>query len=170
MKKLSITEAQLDRAIFIIKKRHKKENWIIIRKSKNGEVIIYLKLECVIWLEEVHFNTLGFWLEREISFYQKQILRLENELGLSPKEEAYDCCSTGELQKIFKKSKNSIFKAIQRMTERADNSFKIYKNNHVLITPEGVKWLREKYFRKDYLRYLEDYKLELQRIKMEKET
>ena len=168
MKKFSITESYLDKIISKIKKRHPKEDWIIVLKSQNGNKKTYLKLECVAWLEEVHFNPFGFWLDREINFFQKQIFRLENELNITPRIEFFDYSKTGDLQKKFNKSKYAIFKAIQRMVERVNKDFKIYKDNHVVITPEGVKWLKEKYFRKDYLIELEDYKIELQRIKEKK--
>ena len=167
MKKFSITESHFDRIILIIKKRHKKEDWVVIRKFKSGEENLYLRLECVAWLEEVHFNTSGFWLDREINFFKKQILRLENELKLQHKVEKFNPSTTVELRKRFKKSKNVIFKAIQKMIERCNKDFKIYKADRIVILPEGVKWLKEKYFRKDYLIELEDYKIELQKRKRE---
>ena len=47
-----------------------------------------------------------------------------------------------------------------------NNSLETYlitTNN--IFSKEGVKWLSENYFRKDYLKKLEFYKLELQNVK-----
>ena len=168
MKNFSLTDAQLDRLVSKIKRRYPKENWIVPRTLACGRKSYYIRLECVAWLEEVHFNNQGFRLDREIEFLKKQIVRLESELDLSPRIEVYNFCKTGELQKLFRKRKATIFKAIERMIERTTNNYRIYQDNHVVITSEGVKWLNEKYFRKDYLLMLGNYKRELQELKREK--
>lgn len=49
--------------------------------------------------------------------------------------------------------------------KKNNQSFKYLKDGKVIISKEGVKWLSENYFRKDYLKKLEFYKLELQNVK-----
>lgn len=51
------------------------------------------------------------------------------------------------------------------MEKRTNQSFKYLKDGKVIISKEGVKWLSENYFRKDYLKKIEFYKLELQNVK-----
>ena len=54
------------------------------------------------------------------------------------------------------------------MQERNIHKFKEFSNHQLIIKNNGVKWLAENYFRKDYLYELEEYKLQLQKIKKEK--
>lgn len=49
------------------------------------------------------------------------------------------------------------------MQERNIYNFKNFSNHHLVITNDGVKWLAENYFRKNYLYELEEYKLHLQK-------
>lgn len=51
------------------------------------------------------------------------------------------------------------------MEKRTNKSYKYAANGIVMISKEGVKWLSEKYFRKQYLKDLEIYKLLLQNVK-----
>ncbi len=70
-----------------------------------------------------------------------------------------------KLKEYFGKSKSAIAVAINRMEKRNDKSYKYVKEGRVIISKEGVKWLNEKYYRKQYLKDIEFYKIELQKIK-----
>lgn len=65
----------------------------------------------------------------------------------------------------FNKSKNVIGVAVNRMEKSTIKSYKYTANGIVMISGEGIKWLAEKYFRKQYLKDLEIYKLLLQNVK-----
>lgn len=51
------------------------------------------------------------------------------------------------------------------MQQNFSYPLKYIKDGKVYVKAEGVKWLNEKYFRKSYLKELENYKLALQRAK-----
>lgn len=151
-----------------MRKRHPHEDWLVPRIDPRGDIVYYLRLEYYYWLEEVYFNRNGFHLDREITFFKKQIERLETELNIIPIEKEYPSCTVEELCFLFGKSRISILKGIQRMQERNIHNFKDFSNHHLVITNDGVKWLAENYFRKDYLYDLQEYKLQLQKMKKEK--
>lgn len=165
LQKFKISEKQYKRLVKRLKRRHPNERWIDEHFAQNGERVVYLKLEFVEWIEEVYFNNNIFYLDAEINFFRKQILRLENELHFTHNEFEYKDISLYDLRSYFNKSKNIIGVAVNRMEKRNDKSFKYIKNGKVIINKEGVKWLSEKYFRKKYLSQLEFYKLELQNVK-----
>jgi len=166
-KKFSKTEKQLDRAIKKMEQRHPLEDWIITRISAAEDPITYLKLEAVQWLEEVYYNSSGFYLDLEINFFEKQIARLETELNLIHQKEKYSEASANELMIRFNKNKNAILKGVQNMTGKLGGDEKHYQGKEVIVSAIGVEWLDKNYFRKNYLKNLELYKLELQRIKKE---
>lgn len=122
-------------------------------------------MELVEWIEEVYLNNNLFYLDAEIVFFKKQILRLEDELNFLHNEFEYKDISLYDLRSYFNRSKNVIGVAVNRMEKRNNQSFKYLKDGKVIISKEGVKWLSENYFRKDYLKKLEFYKLELQNVK-----
>lgn len=163
--KFHLTDEQFENVIKKLKRRHPLESWIHKRIASNGERVEYIKLECVEWLSEVYFNSSKFYLDADIEFFQKQILRLENELEIpSYKFEYYDM-SLYDLREYFNRTKAAIGMAVQRMERRNTISYKYIKDGKVMISKEGVKWLTENYFRKAYLKELELYKLNLQKEK-----
>lgn len=163
--KFNMSEKQYQRLVKRIGRKHPNERWISEYIAQNGERVVYLKLELVEWIEEVYFNNSIFYLDAEIYFFRKQILRLEHELYFSHNEFEYKDTSLYDLRSYFNKSKNAIGVAINRMEKRTNRSFKYSKDGKVIISKDGVKWLSENYFRKDYLKKLEFYKLELQNVK-----
>ena len=48
------------------------------------------------------------------------------------------------------------------MCSRYNKDMKYISDDTIMIKAEGVKWLNEKYYRKSYLEYLEDYKHHLE--------
>lgn len=163
--KFSITEEQLDVAIKRMIKRHPLEKWIQNRVEVNGEKNCYLRLEFVNWLEEVYFNKREYYLDLEIKFFEKQISRLEKELGISPRVIEYYDMPLKRLRNYFDKGKNAIGVAVNRMCKKVGVNCKYIEDGVVMISKEGVKWLNEKYFREAYLNDLEIYKIELQKKK-----
>lgn len=165
LQKFNMSEKQYKRLVKRLKRRHPNERWIDEHFAQNGERVVYLKLEFVEWIEEVYFNNNLFYLDAEINFFRKQILRLEGELNFPHNEFEYNDISLYDLRNYFNKSKNAIGVAVNRMVKRINQSFKYLKDGKVIIFKEGVKWLSENYFRKNYLKKLEFYKLELQNVK-----
>lgn len=165
LQKFNMSEKQYKRLVKRLERRHPNERWIDEHFAQNSERVVYLKLELVEWIEEVYLNNNLFYLDAEIVFFKKQILRLEDELNFPHSEFEYEDISLKDLREYFNKSKDVIGVAINRMEKRNDKSFKYIKDAKVMINKEGVKWLSENYFRKDYLKKLEFYKLELQNVK-----
>ena len=158
-KKLGVSEKQLNRAIKIIEKFHYFENWIYYKLGPSSDLIVFFNLEFVNWLKEVYFNKQGFYLDREITFLEKQILDMENELNIPNFEKVYPYLNVKELEEYFNKSNSSILKAIERMNKEI--SCKCYMDEKLYIKPTGVKWLDQKYYRKSYIKELLDYKQKL---------
>lgn len=161
---LSMTEKQLNVAIKKMIKRHPLEDWIHDRLASNGERVVYLKLEFVEWLKEVYSHEEKYYLDLDIEFFRKQILRLEEELKIPHKEIEYRSMTVKEASDFFDKSINTIYVALNRMRKNGINTIPL-DNVKLLIPKEGVKWLCENYFRYSYLESLEVYKLELQKEK-----
>lgn len=151
-----VTEKQLNQAIKVMEKYHYFENWIWYRLGPTNDLIVLFNLEFVEWLKEVYFSKDGFFLDREVHFLNARILNMENELGASHYEKNYPYLNVKGLQKYFNKSNSSILKAIERMNKNID--CKCYKDGKLYITPNGVKWLDQNYYRKSYLKELLDYK------------
>lgn len=154
-RKLGVSEERLNHAIKVMEKYHYFENWIWYRLGPT-DLIVLFNLEFVNWLNEVYFNKNGFFLDREIHFLNAKIKDLENELGISHYEKNYPYLNVKELQEYFDKSNSSILKAIERMNKKTD--CKCYREGKLYITPIGVKWLDQNYYRKSYIKELLNYK------------
>ena len=153
--RLGVSEKQMDKAIKVMEKYHYFENWIKYRLGPTNLIVLF-SLEFVDWLKEVYFNKNGFFLDREIHFLNARIKDLEKELDISHYEKVYPCLNVKELKEYFSKSNSSILKAIERMNKRID--CKCYKDGKLYITPTGVKWLDQNYYRKSYFKELLEYK------------
>ncbi len=164
LREFNLTEEQFYNISKKMIKRHPYERWIIKKLAQNGEHVVYVRVEYVEWLREVYFSD-KYYLDAEIEFFEKQVLRLEQELNISHYDFDYKDMFLIDLRKYFGKSKNSIGVAVNRTEKRNNKSYKYIKDGKVMITKEGVKWLNEKYFRKQYLKDLEFYKIELQKRK-----
>ena len=164
LREFKLTEEQFYNISKKMIKRHPYERWIIRKLAQNGERVVYVRVEYVEWLKEVYFSN-KYYLDAEIEFFQKQVLRLEQELNISHYDFNYKDMSLVDLREYFGKSKNAIGVAVNRMEKRNSKSYKYIKDGKVMVTKEGVKWLNEKYFRKQYLKDLEFYKIELQKRK-----
>ena len=141
LQKVNMNERQYKRLVKRLERRYPNERWIDEDFAQNGERVVYLKLEFVEWIEEVYFNNNIFYLDAEINFFRKQILRLENELHFTHNEFEYKDISLYDLKSYFNKSKNTIGVAVNRMEKRTNQSFKYLKDGKVIISKEGVKWL-----------------------------
>ena len=126
---------------------------------------VYIKQECVEWLKEVYFNKEEHYLTLEIEFYKKRIFALEQELGIIPQPKKYQNTLLRFLDLEFNKSRNVIQVAVHRMQKEFPYPIKFESAGMIFVKAEGVKWLHENYFRRDYLKELEEYKWMLQNQK-----
>ena len=160
----SLTTKQFGRIIRNIERRHSLESWIKRIKENNKEKI-YIKQECVEWLKEVYFNKEEHYLTLEIEFYKKRIFALEQELGIITQTKKYRNTLLRFLDIEFNKSRNVIQVAVHRMQKEFHYPIKYEVSGMIFVKAEGVKWLHENYFRRDYLKELEEYKWMLQNQK-----
>ncbi len=160
----SITEKQLDVAIKKMQKRHPLEKWVNEKLANNGEEVVYLKLEFIEWLKDVYYNRKVFYLDAEINFFEKQIVRLENELNLPHKEFDHQAMTVREACNHFEKCINTLYSGLTRMRKNNIDTITL-EDGRILIPAEGVQWLSKNYFRSSYLEKIELYKLELQKQK-----
>lgn len=162
-----ISEKELDNAIKNMLRRHILEDWMFVRNASNNQKTMYISKEGFDWLKEVYFNKTGYYLDLDISFFEKQIKQKEQELNLSHKKKDYFDSSITDLMRMFNKSKTAVKTAISRMTKRTGINYKYILDGEIIIKAAGVKWLYEKHFRLAYLEYLENYKLDLDKKVLE---
>ena len=160
-KELNLTSKQLDRIIQKMRQRHPAENWIYVREPNNNQRTEYCSLEFVEWIKEVYLRKDKYYLDLEIAFYEKLIKNFEDALNISHNEINYSDMSKHEMAEFFDKDLNSIDVAISKMCKRYNKELKYVEDGIIFIKAEGVKYLNEKYYRKGYLKYLEDLKRKL---------
>lgn len=160
----SLTTKQFSRVMRNIERMHPLESWIKRIKENNKEKV-YIKQECVEWLKEVYFNKEEHYLTLEIEFYKKRIFVLEHELGIISQPKKYRNTLLRFLDLEFNKSRNVIQVAVHRMQKEFPYPIKFESAGMIFVKAEGVKWLHENYFRRDYLKELEEDKWMLQNQK-----
>lgn len=158
----SLTTKQFGRVMRNIKRRHKYDYYLWIKRGKDKKTKMYVNQECVDWLKEVYFNKEEHYLTSEIRFYKKKILDLENELGIDHKRNKYASHSLRFLPYKFSKSVSTIHVALHRMKKVFPNSITFEDDGVIFVKEEGVRWLYENYFKRDYLKELEEYKWQLE--------
>ena len=109
-----ISEKELDNAIKNMLRRHILEDWMFVRNASNNQKTMYISKEGFDWLKEVYFNKTGYYLDLDISFFEKQIKQKEQELNLSHKKKDYFDSSITDLMRMFNKSKTAVKTAISR--------------------------------------------------------
>lgn len=164
LRRLNISEEELFRVLENAKRRHPYEHWIWERTAQNGQLIININVECVLWLEEVYYNNSKYYLDLEIDFFEKRVKDLEEQLNVEPKEKQYKDMNVSEIMKYFWKTRNSVDVAIHKMVKVLGKDVRYRKDNKVVIKDYGIKWLDQKYYRLSYLNYLENYKLKLDEL------
>ena len=158
LNELSMTERQLDRAIKKASERHPLENkWIVVRNASNGQTTLYLCNEFLKWLKEVYLSD-GYYLDLEIRFYESLILELQQSSQVKIESLKYQDMCVDDMMQYFKKDKESIRIAIYKLEKNYNSNLKFYKDDILFIKAEGIKWINEKYYRKPYLKYLENQK------------
>ena len=63
---------------------------------------------------------------------------------------------------LFGKSVSTIHVAFYKMKKAFPYSITFEDDDVICVKEEGVKWLKENYFKRDYLKELEEYKWELE--------
>lgn len=167
-----LTTKQFGGVLRNIKRRHKYDYYLWINGDKDNKSKMYINKECVEWLRKVYFNKEVHYLTSEIEFYKEKIFDLENELGIDHKRNKYVSTSLRFLPYKFDKSVSTIHVALHRMRKFFPYPITFEENDVICVKEEGVKWLYENYFKRDYLKELEEYKwyLEMQKNNLKFKT
>ena len=73
-----------------------------------------------------------------------------------------------ELPNYFNRVPSTIKNGIIKMNKATNSFYKYYENGKAKISKEGIEWLCKNCFKHKYLELLEEYKMELTEIYIEK--
>lgn len=164
-RRFGINDTKLRKIFHAMRKRHAADQWIITRRINKNHVIQYIKLEGYAWIESVYYrDSSEYYLDAEIRFTNKQIMRLEDELKYTEDWLTADTMSEKELTSYMNKSRASIKSAINQLSQSHCDWLEI-KEKQVLITHDGIKWIIQTHYKKIYFHHLTLYKQKLQRLK-----
>src|SRR5699024_9238734 len=112
------------------------------------------------------------YLTSEIEFYKEKIFELENELGIDHRRNKYVSTSLRFLPYKYDKSVSAIHVALHSMRKFLPYPITFEEDDVICVKEEGIKWLYENYFKRDYLKELEEYKwhLEMQKNNLKFKT
>lgn len=156
--KLGYNDTQFRKLISRIKKRHPHQYWFKTRFAQNGQKHLMIAQECKMWLDEVYFNKSKYYLDLEIDFFEKRVKNLEQQLGITHIEKYYENMTIKEIMFEYQKTRNSVDVAVHKMIKVLGSNVKYKNDNKIVIRSVGIKWIYEKYYRKEYLSELEYYK------------
>lgn len=107
-------------------------------------------------------------IDADIDFFVLRIKQYEELLHISSKELWNEDICISDLMKYFNKSYSTIHNALTKMYKATGLLYKYYKNDKIFISKHGIEWLCKNCFKIKYLELLENYKMELTEIYMEK--
>ncbi len=162
-----ITHKDLRQAVTIMNKKHPTCRWkqrkYRFKKSKN-----YILVEGFYWLIYVYFQTEKNIVDADIEFFNIRIGQYEDLLKISRKNFWNDDMYVYELPSYFNRVPGTIKNGIIKMNKATNNLYKYYENGKAKISKEGIEWLCKNCFKHKYLELLEQYKMELTEIYIEK--
>lgn len=160
-----ITYIDLQRAVQFMIKKHPtcrwKQNKLINRKN-------YILVEGFYWLIHVYFQTEKNIIDADIDFFNIRIGQYEELLKVSRKNFWNDDMYVYELPNYFNRVPGTIKNGIIKMNKATNNVYKYYENGKAKISKEGIEWLCKNCFKHKYLELLEEYKMELTEIYIER--
>lgn len=160
-----ITHKDLRQAATIMNKKHPTCRW---KQQKLIDKKHYILIEGFWWLVEVYFQTEKNIVDADIDFFNMRIQLYENLLKVSHKNFWNDDMYICELPNYFNRVPGTIKNSITKMNKATNNLYKYYENEKAKISKEGIEWLCKNYFKHKYLELLEEYKMELTEIYIEK--
>ena len=160
-----ITYIDLQRAVQFMSKKHPtcrwKQNKLINRKN-------YILVEVFYWLIHVYFQTEKNIVDADIEFFNIRIEQYEELLKVSIKKFWNDDMYVYELPNYFNRVPGTIKNSIIKMNKATNGLYKYYEKGKAKISKEGIEWLCKNCFKHKYLELLEEYKMELTEIYIEK--
>lgn len=160
-----ITHKDLRYAIQIMEKKHPSCRW---KSEKLKSKRYYILIEGFYWLMYVYFQNEKSLIDADIDFFLLRIKQYQEELKVQDKNLFTKDMSIDELVIFFHRKYRTIEKAVIKMLKATDENYRYIENGKFFISKEGIKWLCENCFKQKYLELLEQYKMELTELYIEK--
>ena len=160
-----ITHKDLRKAVSVMDKKHPSCRW---KQKKTISKKHYILSEGFWWLVEVYFQREKSISDADIDFFNMRICLYENLLKITRKNFWNDDMYVYELPNYFNRVSGTIKNAIIKMNKATNGCYKYYENGKAKISKEGIEWLCKNFFKHKYLELLEEYKMELTEIYIEK--
>ena len=128
----------------------------------------YILAEGFYWLIYVYFQTEKNTVDADIDFFDMRIGLYEDLLKISNRNFWNDDMYVYELPSYFNRVPGTIKNGIIKMNKATNGIYKYYEKGKAKISKEGIEWLCKNCFKHKYLELLEEYKMELTEIYIEK--
>lgn len=162
-----ITHKDLRQAATIMNKKHPTCRWkqqkYRFKKYRN-----YILAEGFYWLIHVYFQTEKDIVDADIEFFNIRIGLYEDLLKICRQNFWNDDMYIYKLPGYFNRVPGTIKNGIIKMNKTTNGLYKYYENGKAKISKEGIEWLCKNCFKHKYLELLEEYKMELTEIYIEK--
>lgn len=156
-----ITHKDLRQAATIMNKKHPTCRWKQQNLINNRH---YILIEGFWWLIEVYFQTEKSIVDADIDFFNMRIGLYEDLLKISHKSFWNSDMYVSELPNYFNRVPGTIKNSIIKMKKATNGFYKYYENGKSKISKEGIEWLCKNCFKHKYLELLEEYKMKLTEI------
>jgi len=153
----AITHKDLRYAIQVMQRKHKSCRW---KSEKIRSRNYYILIEGYYWLLDVYFNNKKRLIDADIEFFEERIKLYENHLKVKPKNLFEKDMHVKDLFKNINRQTETVEKAIWKML-KVDTDYRYEIDSEFVITKEGIEWLYKNCFKKEYLKLLEKYKMDL---------
>ena len=160
-----ITHKDLRKAITIMNKKHPNCRW---QSQKLKSKRYFILMEGFYWLIYVYFQKEKKQIDADIDFFELRIKQYEETLHLVSKPLFEKDIKKSELNNYFDRGNTTIKKAIIKMNKATDKKFNKIIDGEKFISKEGIEWLCKNCFKQKYLEILEQYKMELTELYIEK--
>ena len=160
-----ITHKDLRKAITIMNKKHPNCRW---QSQKLKSKRYFILMEGFYWLIYVYFQKEKKQIDADIDFFELRIKQYEEILHLVSKPLFEKDIKKSELNNYFDRGNTTIKKAIIKMNKATDKKFNKIIDGEKFISKEGIEWLCKNCFKQKYLEILEQYKMELTELYIEK--
>ena len=160
-----ITHKDLRKDITIMNKKHPNCRW---KSQKLKSKRYFILMEGFYWLIYVYFQKEKKQIDADIDFFELRIKQYEEILHLVSKPLFEKDIKKSELNNYFDRGNTTIKKAIIKMNKATDKKFNKIIDDEKFISKEGIEWLCKNCFKQKYLEILEQYKMELTELYIEK--
>ena len=161
-----ITHMDLRKAVDVMLKKHPTCRWRSEKIKSNNYLIL---IEGFAWLQQVYFQKEKSLIDADVDFFEDRIKQYEELLKIEHEENWWnEDMDIKQLCKYFNREDVTIRKAIKKMCDSGLGDYKLFVDNKVVISKEGVEWICKNIFKHKYLELLEKYKMELTELYIQK--